>query len=130
MDISGADDTEGTITAARYTGEPEEETSLSVGTGTTGVFFLDVKVTGYTSGTAHITVPYPDVAPDDGIVDGTSIVESSLGLYYWDEADSMWHLAANNAVDTALFMSLKYAGMDSEEASKYADGWVVRNIKG
>jgi len=35
-----------------------------------------------------------------------------------------------NAVDTALFQSLVYAGMDREEAKEYADGWVVKNIKG
>jgi len=36
----------------------------------------------------------------------------------------------NNAVDTAIFICLKYAGMDREEAREYADGWVGRNIKG
>ena len=35
----------------------------------------------------------------------------------------------NDAVDTALWRSLVYAGMDREEAKKLADGWVERNIK-
>ncbi len=35
-----------------------------------------------------------------------------------------------NAVDTALFQSLVYAGMDREKAREYANGWVDRNIKG
>ncbi|GAI79674.1 unnamed protein product [marine sediment metagenome] len=33
------------------------------------------------------------------------------------------------AVDTALWHSLVYAGMDREEAKKHANGWVDRNIK-
>ena len=36
----------------------------------------------------------------------------------------------NNAVDTAIYASLQYAGMDQEEAKEYADGWVDRTIKG
>ena len=36
----------------------------------------------------------------------------------------------NDAVDTALWRSLVYAGMDQEEARKYANGWVDRTIKG
>ena len=36
----------------------------------------------------------------------------------------------SDAVDTSLYQSLVYAGMDREEARKYADGWVERNIKG
>ena len=35
-----------------------------------------------------------------------------------------------DAVDTALFQSLVYAGMDENEAREYADGWVDKNIKG
>ena len=35
-----------------------------------------------------------------------------------------------NAVDTAIRVCLEYAGMDREEATEYADGWVERNIKG
>ena len=35
-----------------------------------------------------------------------------------------------NAVDTALYVSLQYTGMDQEEAKEYTDGWVGRNIKG
>ncbi|MFC1902984.1 hypothetical protein ACFLX4_02835 [Chloroflexota bacterium] len=35
-----------------------------------------------------------------------------------------------NAVDTALLVSLEYAGMDREKAKEYADGWVEKNIKG
>ncbi|MFC1861248.1 hypothetical protein ACFLYL_03105 [Chloroflexota bacterium] len=35
-----------------------------------------------------------------------------------------------NAVDTAIMVCMEYAGMDREEAKKYADGWVERNIKG
>ena len=35
-----------------------------------------------------------------------------------------------NAVDTAIAVCLEYNGMDREEAREYADGWVVRNIKG
>ena len=35
-----------------------------------------------------------------------------------------------DAVDTAIMVCLKYAGMDREEAKEYADGWVDRNIKG
>lgn len=102
VDISGGGDASGTITGARYTEEPEEETGLSVGTGTTGVVFLDVKVTGYTEGIAHITVPYPDVDPDDGIVDDTDppVDETTLSLYYWDEDADMWLIADNNEVDT------------------------------
>lgn len=92
VDISGASSgAEGTIIASRYSQEPTPDgTSLSVGTGKTGVAFLDVQVTGYTSGWAHITVPY-----DEGVV------EDTLGLYYWDEAAKMWHLAGNSQVNTA-----------------------------
>ena len=36
----------------------------------------------------------------------------------------------NNAVDTAVYVSLQYAGMDREEAKEYTGGWVTRNIKG
>ncbi|HUV56463.1 MAG TPA: right-handed parallel beta-helix repeat-containing protein [Dehalococcoidales bacterium] len=110
VDISGGGDGSGTITGARYTDALEPiETTLSVGTGTSGVVFLDVRVTGYTEGIAHISVPYPDeeLEPEggDGIVDETDIDENTLGLYYWDEAadpDPMWRLADNNEVDTAL----------------------------
>ena len=35
-----------------------------------------------------------------------------------------------NAVDTALFQSLVYAGMDENETRDFADGWVDKNIKG
>ena len=35
-----------------------------------------------------------------------------------------------DAVDTALFISLKEAGWSSEEAKEYADGFVERNIMG
>jgi hypothetical protein len=35
-----------------------------------------------------------------------------------------------DAVDTSLYQSLIYAGMNREEAREYADGWVERNIKG
>jgi len=35
-----------------------------------------------------------------------------------------------NAVDTALFESLVYAGMDENVARDFANGWVKRNIKG
>ncbi len=35
-----------------------------------------------------------------------------------------------NAVDTALFKSLVYSGMDPDEAREFANGWVDRNIKG
>jgi len=98
VDISGGGDGSGTITGARYTDDPGD-TSLSVGTGTSGVVFLDVKVTGYTEGIAHIIVPYPDVAPDDGIVDDTTVVETTLGLYYWDDATAGWLIADNNVVD-------------------------------
>jgi len=100
VDISGGGAASGTITGARYTEDPGD-TPLSVGTGTTGVVFLDVKVTGYTSGMATITVPYPDVEEPLGIVDGTDppVDETTLGLYYWDEAD-VWRLAANNTVHT------------------------------
>ena len=34
-----------------------------------------------------------------------------------------------DAVDTALWQSLVYAGMDSDEAKEYVDGWVDRYIK-
>ena len=34
-----------------------------------------------------------------------------------------------DVVDTALWQSLVYAGMDSDEAKEYADGWVDRYIK-
>lgn len=34
-----------------------------------------------------------------------------------------------DTVDTALFESLVYAGMDRNEANKHADGWVERKIK-
>jgi len=48
---------------------------------------------------AHITVPYPDT-DQDGIVDGTTIVETTLSLYYWDAA-SVWLIADNNVVDAS-----------------------------
>lgn len=35
----------------------------------------------------------------------------------------------NDAVDTVLFKSLIYAGVNREEAEKFANGWVERNIK-
>ncbi len=35
-----------------------------------------------------------------------------------------------NAVYTALFISLKEAGWNREEAKEYADGWVEGEIKG
>jgi len=97
--ISGGGGGSGTITGTRYTEDPGKAT-LSVGTGTSGVVFLDVRITGYTEGIAHIIVPYPDVDPADGIVDGTTIVETTLGLYYWDETTSTWLIAANNVVNT------------------------------
>ena len=34
-----------------------------------------------------------------------------------------------DAVDSALYVSLKHAGMDSEKAKEYADGWVARKIR-
>lgn len=34
----------------------------------------------------------------------------------------------NNAVDTALGISLEVAGVNPEEAREYADGWVEKNI--
>jgi len=99
VDISDGNAAQGTIAGYIEPDDPEPGgTSLAVGTGKEGAFFLDVKVTGYTSGTAHITVPYPD-EDDDGIVDSTGIVETTLGLYYWDETASMWRLAANSTVD-------------------------------
>jgi len=101
VDISGGDASQGTIAAYSELDDPEPDgTSLLVGTGKTGVLFLDVQVTGYASGMALITVPYPDVDPDDGIVDGTTIVETTLGLYYWDDDADMWLIAGNNTVDT------------------------------
>ena len=100
VDISGGDAAQGTIAANREVGDPEPGgISLMVGTGRTGVVFLDVRVSGYTSGMAHITVPYPD-ADDNGIVDGTDIEETTLRLYYWDEATSRWYPARNNVVAT------------------------------
>lgn len=99
VDISDGNAAQGTIAGYIEPDDPEPgDTSLAVGTGKEGAFFLDVKVTGYTSGTAHITVPYPD-ADDDGIVDSTGIVETTLGLYYWDGTTSMWRLATNSTVD-------------------------------
>ncbi len=35
-----------------------------------------------------------------------------------------------SAVDTALYISLAYAGMDPDKAKEYAYNWVDRNIKG
>lgn len=95
VNISGAPgDVAGTIIASRYSEEPEPGgKSLSVGTGATSVVFLDVQVTGYTSGWAHITVPYTKPLP-------AGVEEDTLGLYYWDEAVNMWRIARNSAVDT------------------------------
>jgi hypothetical protein len=100
VDISDGNAAQGTI--AGYIEEDDPEPggiSLSVGTGKEAAFFLDIKVSGYTSGMAQITVPYPD-ADDDGVVDDTGIVETTLGLYYWDEATVMWRIAANSMVNT------------------------------
>ncbi|MFC1994862.1 hypothetical protein ACFLVK_00435 [Chloroflexota bacterium] len=36
----------------------------------------------------------------------------------------------NNAVDTALCVSLEEAGWNHEEAKEYANSWVEKNIKG
>ncbi len=35
----------------------------------------------------------------------------------------------NDAVDTALSVCLRVAGVDPAEANEYADGWVEKNIK-
>ncbi|GAI61978.1 unnamed protein product, partial [marine sediment metagenome] len=59
VDISGGDAAQGTIGGT--SGHPDAPSiSLFDGTGKTSVLSLDVYVTGYTSGMAHITVPYPD----------------------------------------------------------------------
>ncbi len=102
VDISGAAaDAVGTIIAIRYSTEPEPDgTPLFLGTGTTGVVFVDILVTGYTSGTAHITVPYADVN-NNGWVDNTdpTMDETTLELYYWDKDTSSWCLAESIVVD-------------------------------
>ncbi|MFC2022116.1 hypothetical protein ACFLTR_02730 [Chloroflexota bacterium] len=42
-----------------------------------------------------------------------------------DELQSL----ADDAVDNAIFVCLKYAGMGRERAKEYAERWVERNIK-
>ena len=33
-------------------------------------------------------------------------------------------------MDSAIYVSLGYAGMDMEEVKQFTAGWVTRNIKG
>jgi len=61
-------------------------------------------VTAFSSATVRIEIHYPDVNPDDGIVDGTSIQEENLYIVWlstitgnWERIDS-FHDTVNNIV--------------------------------
>ena len=97
VDISNATyyGTEGTITVFRYSEEPDTATTFVGDTGQNPLKFIDVHVSGFTGGTAHIVVHYIDSE-----VEAVGLDENSLRIYYWEEPDT-WHEANNSGVDTA-----------------------------
>jgi hypothetical protein len=83
----------GTIVVAKCETEPTTPAiAFSTGTGKEPVKFIDVLVSGFTTGTATVKVHYTDE-------EVAGLAEESLGLYYW--AGENWKTATNNSVDTA-----------------------------
>ena len=97
VSFKGTGAVSGTIAITKYEEEPLiasiEFTSKEEdgGTGMTPVKFVDVYVTGFTTGTATVTISYTDAE-----VEGLD--ESGLRVHYWYE-DS-WNLAENITIDT------------------------------
>ncbi|MCX5999748.1 MAG: hypothetical protein NTU41_09225, partial [Chloroflexi bacterium] len=98
VSFSGTGTVTGTVQIAGYAAVPTSPTiafsttEASGGTGRTPVKYVDVRVSGFSAGTASITVSYAGA-------DVADFSEKDLALYYWD--GSKWEEAGNRSVDTA-----------------------------
>ncbi len=82
----------GDIMVTKYIGPPEPAVAFAA------LKFVDVFASfgvGGASGTATVTIHYIDAEI------GTTVIETSLLLYYWDGAAGRWKTAANSSVDVA-----------------------------